>query len=485
MSQDDLYGAPAGWYPDPLGLPQLRWWNNHAWTEQTSAARQPMVVQDTKFAWADDDLPTRRDERLRDRNDRTTTPTVAPTAEALRELEPPRAFTQVGESAQTTPSVPVTPPVNTQAPHDPFVTTDPFVAADPYKSADFSAPDPFNTSEPIRPAEPLRPTEPIKAPEPFAAAESFATAESFTAADVFNAPPPTVASTESAPPVASLYTPDPVLYTPDPVVESPIVDIPAVVPTPSLATIFDARPIEAPQEALNALFGEPALRRAGTRVKTPIVTIDHVASTATGAAAKVAGTGPAWVIAMIPLFQVVLSVLLLNTLGQGGNMFFYWAVLVLPYFVTIALAYVDHGVLVKAGHRNPAHWGWAVATAPTYLLMRARAVIAETGHGIGPVLAWFGLGLLHLASFVAVPGILIALLPAMFTTQIEEAVVYQAMAIADQAMTVDCQGAPPVLPGETITCQSVTGQRESDIVVTLVRSNGWIGWQVIDWGRFK
>lgn len=24
--------APAGWYRDPLGIPQLRWWNGIAWT---------------------------------------------------------------------------------------------------------------------------------------------------------------------------------------------------------------------------------------------------------------------------------------------------------------------------------------------------------------------------------------------------------------------------------------------------------------------
>ena len=26
--------APAGWYHDPLGLPQLRWWNGMMWTNQ-------------------------------------------------------------------------------------------------------------------------------------------------------------------------------------------------------------------------------------------------------------------------------------------------------------------------------------------------------------------------------------------------------------------------------------------------------------------
>lgn len=25
---------PAGWYRDPMGLPQLRFWNGQAWTNQ-------------------------------------------------------------------------------------------------------------------------------------------------------------------------------------------------------------------------------------------------------------------------------------------------------------------------------------------------------------------------------------------------------------------------------------------------------------------
>ncbi len=31
--------APAGWYRDPLGIPQLRWWNGMSWTNHIQEAR--------------------------------------------------------------------------------------------------------------------------------------------------------------------------------------------------------------------------------------------------------------------------------------------------------------------------------------------------------------------------------------------------------------------------------------------------------------
>lgn len=36
--------APAGWYRDPLGLPQLRWWNGMMWTNQIEEPRPDLRV---------------------------------------------------------------------------------------------------------------------------------------------------------------------------------------------------------------------------------------------------------------------------------------------------------------------------------------------------------------------------------------------------------------------------------------------------------
>ena len=74
---DDDFGVAAGWYPDPLGLPQLRWWDSQAWTEHTSEARAPIVVHPTTIlGFADDEedeerpAPAREEEFLSRREQR-------------------------------------------------------------------------------------------------------------------------------------------------------------------------------------------------------------------------------------------------------------------------------------------------------------------------------------------------------------------------------------------------------------------------------
>ncbi|MCU1524875.1 MAG: hypothetical protein JWO18_1769 [Microbacteriaceae bacterium] len=96
--------VPAGWYPDPMGLPQLRWWNNHAWTELTTEARPPLVMQQsTRLAYADEELPTRRQQReQRERDEQyvrlatdehDADSAQSPLSAELKELDPPSPLT--------------------------------------------------------------------------------------------------------------------------------------------------------------------------------------------------------------------------------------------------------------------------------------------------------------------------------------------------------------------------------------------------------
>lgn len=39
MSSSEQLLPPFGWYPDPSGLPMLRWWTGTAWTDQLEAPR--------------------------------------------------------------------------------------------------------------------------------------------------------------------------------------------------------------------------------------------------------------------------------------------------------------------------------------------------------------------------------------------------------------------------------------------------------------
>lgn len=39
--------VPAGWYRDPLGLPQVRWWNGMGWTNRIEE-RRPEIAANSK-----------------------------------------------------------------------------------------------------------------------------------------------------------------------------------------------------------------------------------------------------------------------------------------------------------------------------------------------------------------------------------------------------------------------------------------------------
>lgn len=51
----------AGWYPDPLGMPQMRWWDGRAWTRHISTAREaPVARSSAPVGFAEPEEPRTR-----------------------------------------------------------------------------------------------------------------------------------------------------------------------------------------------------------------------------------------------------------------------------------------------------------------------------------------------------------------------------------------------------------------------------------------
>jgi len=362
--------VPAGWYPDPLGLPQLRWWDNHAWTEYTSDARQPMVAQETvtqqarlTFADAEDDLPA---------TDAGATliaeEPVKPTQEALLSLEAPAKEAMVEEElspaakfAEFVPSnAPTTPAFDLDTRFDDLLG-DALTAS---RSA-FS-----HVSE---------------------ASESFV---------------PASAEDSAAVPLAATTT------------------------------------------------------KGST------------------------STGPAWVIAMTPLYVLLVTMFFL--LSHSGGTLQLIVSLVVPYLGSIVLAFFDWKILRERG-LAPAHWAFSVLSGPVYLIARFVQLVRRSGRGFGPLLGMLGFAAVNLVAVVAVPGLIISLAPATFAHQAEESITASAKAFGADII-VSCPETVPTIVGDGMICKAKN--KASDpigwgINVSLQRANGWFSWQVDNWGIYS
>lgn len=376
-----------------------------------------MVMQETTYAWPEDedeldqdqDLPTRRERRERERRDGNDTP--PPTALTLLQLEPP----SVGDVQADVPEP------------SPF---DAYAGAQDYSNAGANVPNPMSATHAASLQDPL--------------------AESFPAASIDD----TFQTTPYSQPVAPSRQQDSSSFTGrenEPTRQQP-------------RQGFDrAQPTE--QEAQNNAF----------QAYLQAQTAPHPKATHNGAV---------WMIALIPLLQLVLSLLILTAFGTADAAGIMAAIWLAPYPIVIGLAAFDRASLKKSGHEHTAHWLWAVLTAPIYLTVRAVASIRESGGGFGPMLVWVALGLLQVGALVAVPGLLISTVPAVFADQAEQSIVSDA-AVTGANLEVTCPALPPVLIGQSFECSGVrTAGDALDITVSLQRVNGWIDWRVDDWGIF-
>ncbi len=371
MVDDEKFGVPAGWYPDPLGLPQLRWWDAQAWTEHTSEARAPIVVQPAaRAAYHDEELPSRREQRERERM------LAADVTEA--------DLTGTLSGAELT-------------------------------TADV-------------------------------------TAAHLTEADLTSDADVTDEGELSALPLLAMT-----LRELEPPLED---DLDQATPGPRRASSH-TNALPAASE-LSPLSEELAPQRAIKSMQTY--------------------TGAVWAIALMPVFQlVVVSAIILA--GLGNNLPLILTIVFAPYLLVIGFAAYDKLMLQVWGHERPARARWALLAEPGYLIARAVSTVRETGKGFAP-LAVFGSSLIAvLAGVLILPGIVISLFPDNFAHEIEQSVTSDAVALGAD-LTVECP-APPLIIGDTLTCVATKPSGATDsIVVALQRQNGWIAWQVQDWGNW-
>lgn len=353
---DNDFGVPAGWYPDPLGLPQLRWWDAQAWTEHTSEARAPIVIQPSVSTdTASIDLPSRREQRERERRE----------SGGLR------------EAARATES---------RLPG--FVE----VAMQPVEEEELSA-------QPLL-AMTLRELEPPLG----------------ETLDDLTPGPRRASSHANTAPAAS---------------------------------------------TLSAYAEEVAPERELKKARTY--------------------TGAVIVIALMPALQAILLAAMVTVFGVGQNVPLMVTVVVAPYLVVLGFAFYDRLLLQVWGHERPASAFWAFLAQPGYLIARAVATIKENGKGFAPI-AVFGSAVVGaLVTVLVVPGIVIGMFPQVFANEVEQTVAADAAALG-ATITLDCP-TPPVVIGDTFSCIATKPSGASDsVAVKLQRENGWVSWQVVDWG---
>lgn len=390
--------VPAGWYPDPLGLPQLRWWDSQAWTEHTaerrtfdesataaSAVPEPVASIPAPPGFAD--LPSRRETRERERLATGAVAVIEPEESVesdddwnarplltmtLRELEPP-----------------------TSAVAAPTETPDTDAAPGPRRASSHA-----NSS----PETPLL---------------------SALAEELEPGPSSAVAA---------------------PVAPAPVARTAAPAPGPPSAAAPELRP----------------------------------AAAADGEASGAAFTGPMWVIALMPVLQLVTSILLIVG-GLGHNLALLVVVWVGPVFLVIGLAAVDVLLLRLRGVERPAPAAWALIGSVGYLVARAVRLPGSGGRGIVPVAVTVASGVTVLAGILIVPGVLLSLFPGAFAAEAAASIEADAAALG-LSLTVECP-TPPLAIGETVACIGTAPDGAWDsISVRLVRQSGWIDWRVEDWG---
>jgi Protein of unknown function (DUF2510) len=420
VSDEDYGRVPAGWYPDPLGLPQLRWWDNHAWTEHVSDARQPMMASQTAAStmFADDELPSRDEQPPTKTHVVDAYPLDDAVTAGLLQLPPPSDDDLLSTNAPSTAAA------DTAA--EAAATTasaSTASAADAFAAAAFADLHPQSAGTASgQPSMPWLPVQnDVQSAGVGSAPHGYATSPAYSSAPGYGSAPG----------------------------------------GPSSVPSWGEAPVSA---------SEPSRRGVHQSVGTTALHLQTV---------------EVWAIVLMPMLQLLLSLLVVAAFATGPSVAFMAAIWLGPVPVIVALALFDSRTLKRRGVDRPASGWWAIVSAPVYLMARAVRLGRISGTAFAPLGVALLLGGLIGASVLAVPGLLISAFPAVFASEASNSIELTARSIGG-AMMVDCPPTPPLFIGQQLRCPA-TDSNGNPVVITvsLQRSNGWIAWQVDDWGVFS
>lgn len=423
--EGDEFGVPAGWYPDPLGLPQLRWWDSQAWTEFTSEARAPMIVQ-----------PVAADAATAATGAGTAT-SAASSAASVGGADEVLFGSSVGTATAT--------------------AEEPLISRREQRERERRA----------RLAEDDFLVDARSDSEEYVFAESMSAADAdarFTASDRFADPYGEPEADRAAPAVET----------------SPLLD--EVGATPLLATTL--RELEAPAaDSVETASASPRSASMHANAMPSASALDAIeletAAPERELHTKRTYTVASWIIALLWLIQLAAAAAAIFLFGEGHNTALIWLIWAGAYLVSVGIASYDRLVLQTWGHSRPASAWWALFSPPVYLIMRLLRTFKETGKGFALLGGAIASGAIVVIANLLVPAFLLASLPSYFAEEAATTAENTA-ALLGVTMTVECPAETlPLIPNTAFQCYAVTDSGNQDTVrLSLQRQNLWVGWRV-------